>query len=114
MKNLITFIIYIILSYVLVWVQLYGHSKWNWMRDNSYWFMYLLAIPITYFLCASTKIAFVYFGGSAWAVTFISFAINIIIFALMNFFINGEGISIKTGLSLTLCLGVLGVQAFMK
>ncbi len=114
MKNLITFIVYITMSYVLVWVQLYGHSKWEWIKVNGYWFMYLLAIPITYLLCTSTKMAFSYFDGSAWAVTFISFAINIIIFALMNYFINGEGITMKTGLSLMLCLGVLGVQAFMK
>ena len=114
MGQLITFIVYITISYVLVWIQLYGQTKWLWVENNIHWFMYCLSVPVAYMLTKGTMMAYSYFQGSAWAVTFISFAVNIFIFALMNYFVNGEGINMKTGTCLMLCMAVICIQAFWK
>jgi hypothetical protein len=114
MGQLIQFIVYLVISYVLVWVQLYGQTKWVWIQNNIWWFMYCLTLPIAYLLTKGTMVAYSHFQSSAWAVTFISFAINIFIFALMNFFVNGEGINMKTGICLALCVSIICVQAFWK
>lgn len=114
MKELVTFFIYSIVSYVLVWIQLYGQTKWLWLHNNIWWFMYCLSIPISYLLTNGTLKAYNYFQSSAWAVTFISFSINIIIFALMNYFINNETINLKNAICLLLCIIVISIQSFWK
>ncbi len=98
----------------MVWIQLYGTIKYEWIKQNQWWFMYAISLPIAYFMTTGTHLAFTELKDSAWAVRFSSYALNMFIFAIMAYIINSEGISLKTSICLTLSVLILLIQFFWK
>lgn len=82
--------------------------------DETWWGMYALSIPLTYVFILATRYNVAGYGGSIWAGRFIGFAIGIVVYAVLVQIYFKEPFTIKIAIQLLLCLGILGVQAFMK
>lgn len=98
----------------MVWIQLFGSIKNEWIKENNWWFMYVISLPIAYFMTTGTHMAFKELHDSAWSVRFSTYAVNMFIFTIMSYAINHEGITLKTAICLILAFSILGIQYFWK
>lgn len=55
-----------------------------------------------------------HFDGLLWPGRFIGFASGMICFAALSYLVMGEGISLKTGISLILTILLVYIQVFWK
>jgi hypothetical protein len=106
-------ILYYLIAQVLVWLQLYGPLKIDWMKDNK-WIVYAMALPITYIFILATKYTVDAMDGATWGSRFIQSGIGVITFAFMAWYINDEGINLKTGISIFLVLILIMIQLMWK
>ena len=93
---------------IVVWFQLNAQVKWDWFKDN-YWLMSLLGIPISYALMYSTKYGYAGFG-EIWPIRLMGFAVGMVIFPIITWIVLGEGVTLKTGLSLGLAVIIMLLQ----
>ena len=93
---------------IVIWFQLNGQVRWVWFKDN-YLLMSLLGIPISYALLYSTKYGFQGFG-ELWPIRLMGFAVGMISFPFITYFMLGEGITIKTGVSIILAIAIMLLQ----
>lgn len=99
---------------VAAWLQLNGQFVWGWCKKHE-WFMIIApSIPISFFYLYATKYLAQGFQGLLWPGRFVSFGIGIIVFAILTYYLNSEGLTTKTMISLTLAVCLLGVQVFWK
>ena len=96
------------LSQIVIWFQLNGQLKWDWFKDN-YFIMSLMGVPISYALLVTTKYGFQGFG-ELWPVRLLGFATGMISFPIITYLILGEGITIKTGISIFLAVIIMIIQ----
>ena len=99
-KEILFCIIILFLANVVIWFQLNSQLKWDWFKDN-YWLMSLLGVPISYALLYSTKFGFQGFG-ELWPIRLLGFAVGMITFPIITWIVLGEGITIKTAISISL------------
>ena len=104
-KDVLTCIGLLFILQVIIWFQLNGQLKWEWFKDN-YLLMSFLGIPISYGLLNATKYGFQGFG-ELWPIRLLAFAVGMISFPIITYFILGEGITIKTGLSIVLAVIII-------
>jgi hypothetical protein len=71
--------------------------------------MALLGMPISYALMYSTKFGFQGFG-ELWPIRLLGFAVGIMSFPVITYLVLGEGITLKTGISLVLATAILLLQ----
>ena len=93
---------------IIIWFQLNGQIKWEWFKDN-YFLMSLMGIPISYMLLVSTKYGFQGFG-ELWPIRLMGFATGMISFPVITYLILGEGITLKTGISILLAIVIMIIQ----
>ena len=93
---------------VIIWFQLNGQLKWEWFKDN-YFLMSLMGIPISYMLLLTTKYGFQGFG-ELWPIRLMGFATGMISFPFITYWILGEGITLKTGVSILLAVVIMLLQ----
>ena len=93
---------------VIIWFQLNGQLKWEWFKDN-YFIMSLMGVPISYMLLVSTKYGYVGFG-ELWPIRLMGFATGMISFPFITYWILGEGITLKTGVSILLAVVIMLLQ----
>ena len=96
------------ISQIIIWFQLNGQFKWEWFKDN-YLLMSLMGIPISYMLLLTTKFGYTGFG-ELWPIRLLGFATGMISFPIITYLILGEGITIKTGLSIILAIIIMILQ----
>ena len=105
--------IYGIVAQVITFLQLQGNIKWGWLE--KYPILTLLAsIPMGYLFIKSVEHFVSAYDGQIWPSRLIGFAIGIIVFALMSFYLFKEPINMKTLVCLLLACCILGVQIFWK
>ena len=93
---------------IVIWFQLNSQLKWDWFKDN-YLLMSILGMPISYALLYSTKYGYLGFGN-LWSIRLLGFAVGIISFPFITYLVLGEGITLKTGISLILATVILLLQ----
>ena len=93
---------------IVVWFQLNAQVKWDWFKDN-YWLMSLLGVPISYALMYSTKYGYAGFG-ELWPIRLLGFAVGMMTFPIITWVVLGEGVTLKTGISLILATVILLLQ----
>jgi hypothetical protein len=71
--------------------------------------MSLLGIPISYALLYSTKFGFQGFG-ELWPIRLLGFAVGMMTFPIITYMILGEGITLKTGISIVLAGVIMILQ----
>ena len=99
-KEILFCILILFFVQIVVWFQLNAQVRWDWFKDN-YWLMSLLGIPISYALMYSTKYGYTGFG-ELWPIRLMGFAVGMVIFPIITYMVLGEGITLKTGISITL------------
>ena len=102
-----------ILAHIIVWFQLNGQFFNEWFKSNNF-ILALFGVPISYLYIWGTKYCYEGFDGLIWPGRFIGFACGMVIFAAFSSSIMGEGITVKTGLSLILAVALVGIQIFWK
>lgn len=113
MNKLLLGFIYGFIAQILTFLQLQGNIKWNWYQRYPYLILGV-AIPISWLFIKSVESFVGYFDGEIWPSRLIGFAIGIIVFALMSYFMFKEPITMKTFICLLLAMGILSVQIFWK
>ena len=88
------------LANIAIWFQLNSQLKWDWFKDN-YLLMSILGMPISYALLHSTKYGYIGFG-EIWPIRLLGFAVGLMTFPFITWIMLGEGITIKTGISIVL------------
>ena len=113
MNKLLLGIVYGFLAQVITFLQLQGNIKWNWYARYPY-IILGMAIPISWLFIKSVENFVGYFGGEIWPSRLIGFAIGIIVFGTMSYFMFKEPIAMKTFICLVLACLILAVQIFWK
>ena len=99
-KEILYCILILFFVQIAVWFQLNAQVKWDWFKDN-YLLMSILGVPISYALMYSTKYGYLGFGN-IWSIRLLGFAVGMVIFPFITYMILGEGITLKTGISVVL------------
>lgn len=73
-----------------------------------------VSIPISYMFIKATEMVVNHFDGLLWPGRFIGFASGVISFAFLSYVFMGEGITLKTGVSLLLAVIIVCIQVFWK
>ena len=97
----------------MVWIQVNGPLIWPWAKKYKL-LLLLFGIPITYLFMEATRFAVTGFEGMFWPGRFVSFVSGIMIFTLVTYMFKGEGITLKTAVSLTLASCIILIQLFWK
>ena len=93
---------------IVIWFQLNAQVKWDWFKDH-YLLLSILGMPISYALLYSTKFGFQGFG-ELWPIRLLGFAVGIMSFPVITYLVLGEGVTLKTGLSLGLAVIIMILQ----
>jgi hypothetical protein len=112
-KNLISVIAIFILAQLCVWLQTYGQYKWAWMAKND-WFLLIAAVPISWLWLTATRMGMVTFDNQSWPLRFLGFSTGIIVFTICSRFILNEPITLKSLVSVGLCLLIVCIQILWK
>ncbi len=107
-KNMIITILIMCFTHIIIWFQLNGQLIWKSHRDNI-WLLSIVGIPISYSWLMSTKIGYEAFG-SLWQIRLLGFATGMLTFPVMTYFLMGEGITVKTGISMALGIIIMLLQ----
>jgi len=106
-------IILFIIGQGMVWIQINGPLIWPWAKKYKL-LLLLVGIPITYIFMEATRLTVNGFEGQFWPGRFVSFVSGIMIFTAFTYFFKGEGITLKTAISLTLASCIILIQLFWK
>ena len=107
-KEILATVIILFLANIVIWFQLNAQLKWEWFKDH-YWLMSLLGVPISYALLYSTKYGYIGFG-ELWPIRLMGFAVGMMTFPFITYMILGEGITLKTGISVVLAAIIMILQ----
>ena len=107
-KEILFCVLILFFTQIVIWFQLNAQVKWDWFKDN-YLLMALLGTPISYALMYSTKYGYLGFGN-LWSIRLLGFAVGIISFPFITYLVLGEGVTLKTGISLGLAVIIMLLQ----
>lgn len=96
-----------------VWFQLNGQFIWDWAKRNPI-LMSFVGVPFTYLFILATSYGEKAFMGLMWPQRFLGFSIGIIMFAILTHHFLGQGISVKTWVSLTLAVMIIIIQVLFN
>ena len=101
-------------AHTLVFFQLNGQFfKTDWFRNNEFW-VASAGIILSYFYMYGTKYTVSGMDGLLWPARFIGFSIGMFIYALMVSYFFNEGVTLKTLVSLILCVCLISIQILWK
>ena len=112
-SNILIGIFWFFVAHIAVWFQLNGQFKWDWFKNNEL-ILSLFGIPLSFLYIWATKYTVNGFDGLLWPGRFIGFGVGMVIYAIFSSHFFNEGITMKTGISLGLCLVLIAIQVFWK
>ncbi len=107
-KEILYCVLILFFTQIVIWFQLNAQVKWDWFKDN-YLLLSILGMPISYALLYSTKFGFQGFG-ELWPIRLLGFAVGMMTFPFITYLVMGEGITLKTGISLILASVIMLLQ----
>lgn len=111
--NLFIGILLSILGQVLVFFQVQGTVKYQFLQDNKIWVI-VMGMPIAWIFMMATKYLVSWSDGVLWPTRLIGFSVGIVVFAILSKVLFGETISMKTAVCIGLALLIVMVQIFWK
>ena len=109
-----TLIIYLI-AQVLVWGQSFAQIYYPFLRESGWRVgLYALSIPVGILFVEGTFIGKDAFGGDTWPLRFLSFVAGTLVFAILTYIFGSEGMTMKTIVTLLLCLMIIFIQIFWR
>lgn len=113
MHNLVVGVLWGVVGQVLSFIQLQAGIKWGWTEKYGVLLMFL-GLPISWAFMKSVQNFILAFNGEIYPSRILGFAVGIIIFGTMGWFLFKEGISPKTGVCLLLSLAIILIQVLWK
>lgn len=107
------FALYLI-GQILAWVQVYGPLIFPKLKSNAILVCLILSPFIGIVYIYATRYMVEAFDGIMWPSRIIGFSAGVIVFALATSMFMKEGITMKTSVSLILCVAILLIQVFWK
>ncbi len=107
-KDVVICIAILFATQIVIWYQLNGQLVYQWCKDHP-WTLSFLGVPISYALILCTQYGYQGFG-ELWPIRLLGFAIGMISFPFITYFVLGEGITIKTGISILLASIIMILQ----
>ena len=93
---------------IFVWFQLNGQLIWKWFKDNPL-ILCITGMPITYGFWLTTKLGYQGFS-ELWPIRLLGFATGMLTFPFITYWMLGEGITIKTAISILLSICIMILQ----
>ena len=106
-------ILYFIIGHILVFYQLNGQFLYKSFRENE-WAVAAMGFIISFFFIWGTKHTVEAMEGLLWPARFIGFGVGMLQYAVFVNYHFSEGITIKTWVSLVLCVSLIGIQVLWK
>ena len=97
----------------LIWYQTNSQFFSNWVKERPL-LMATMGIPISYILIYASRYVVEGFDGLLWPGRLIGFSTGMIIMAILTYIHLGEGITLKTGVTLLLAFIIVMVQLYWK
>jgi multidrug transporter EmrE-like cation transporter len=113
MQNLVSGIFFGVIGQVLSFFQLQAGIRFGWTEKWS-WALMLLGFPISWSFMKSVQYFINAFDGQIYPSRILGFAVGIIVFSTMGWFLFREGITPKTGVCLLLSLCIILIQILWK
>ena len=107
-KDVIICIVILFLSQIVIWFQLNGQLVSQWCKDHP-WTLSILGIPISYALILTTEYGYRGFGELR-PIRLLGFAVGMISFPFITYWVLGEGITLVTGISILLAIIIMILQ----
>ena len=107
-KEILVTITILFVANLFVWFQLNGQLRWDWWKENI-WMVCLMGIPISYAFYKATTYGYEGFG-ELWPIRLLGFATGMITFPIITWIVLGEGLTLKTGISLGLAVIIMLLQ----
>ena len=95
---------------ILIWYQTNGQFRWDWCAKHPFAMACIFSIPISFAFIVATKLVVGYFDGQLWPGRFLGFATGMISFPFITYFMLGEGITLKTAVSILLAIIIMLLQ----
>ena len=96
------------ITQIIIWYQLNGQLVYQWCKENPL-VLSFLGVPISYALIVCTDYGYRGFG-ELWPVRLLGFATGMVSFPIITYFVLGESITIKTGISILLSIIIMLLQ----
>lgn len=106
----VAFILFWILGSTLIWIQTNGQFLWESFRNNPVKLSIVFGSIISLIMITATRFGFETLNGSLWSIKWVGFSLGIIINALLNYYLMGEGINMKTTISCVLAGVIITIQ----
>ena len=107
-------IAYMVVAQILAWYQMNGQFFWEWCKKYEWAMIIVPSIPISICYLYATRYLVQGFGGAMWPGRFASFGVGVVIFGILVYILNNEGINVKTMVSLILASGLIAIQVLWK
>jgi hypothetical protein len=111
--NLLIGLLLVFLAQFLTFFQLQGQFISSWIKDHPLIFS-LLGIPISYVSIKATEYFYIHFDTFVWPGRLVGFAIGIISFSVLSYFLLDEIPTLKTWICIFLSMAIVGIQIFWK
>ena len=113
LQKLILGTLLFLLGQTLVWYQINGQFISTWMKKHPLAVSFL-GVPISYVYTYATQYLVEAFDGDMWPQRLIGFSMGMIAFAFLTWLHLNQGITLKTGVTLTLAVAIVLIQVFWK
>lgn len=97
----------------LIWFQTNGQFINKWAKEHPFLMSCIFAIPISYAFIHATRLTVEHYDGLLWPGRLVGFACGMLSFYLLTYYIMGEGLTMKTTLTLILAVAIILIQAFL-
>ncbi len=114
MRGLVTGMVLVFIGQTLIWYQTNGQFLWEWFKKNPLLLSIGIGSVVSYLFIMGTKYIVTYFDGLLWPGRFITFGMGILSFTFLTWLYMGEGITLKTFVSLLLAISLVSIQILWK
>ena len=112
-RNIVIAFILFTVAQGMIWYQTNSQFFNNWVKERPL-LMACLGIPISYILIYASRYVVAGFDGLLWPGRLIGFSTGMVIMAILTYVHLGEGITVKTGVTLLLAFIIVLVQLYWK
>ncbi len=112
-RNILIAFILFITAQALIWYQTNSQFFNDWAKERPL-LMATMGVPISYILIYASRYVVAGFDGLLWPGRLIGFSTGMIIMAALTYIHLDEGITLKTGVTLSLAFIIVMIQLYWK
>jgi len=113
-NNLIYGTLLFAIAQTVIWFQTNLQFFNPWAKEHPLIMASVFSIPISYMFIRATAFVVEHFDGLLWPGRFIAFATGMVSFAILSYVFLGEGLGLKTAVSVVLAIVLVLVQLLWK